>query len=934
MPAPQIAVSGAAVECEGASTCATSQSVTLTPQPDVPNGQSPVTPVSALTTEADLMLTEHEEQTSHTHFADTGSSSEDISSIYSPNNQAMDTAACTCTRMLCNCSISEGHEFTPYRQTTDGCTIQRQHEQQQTMAASPPESEASTPPREFSGASSPTLGSSFVLPLTNVSTWGTQTYPYGQAMLTPPSMADHDEVFHLEQQSNNDDDFPSIVPLPYYEDVDMEQSPSQEGTIVDGVAVSQNGFPDSNVSFADYPSSESAGTHSGSSVADDDSVMSDLRDIEPDFDGFIDDDYSSIFGSDGSETVVNEAIQVPDPQTVQAIPQVTEYADGSDDDDTVDFGEAGSHTQWNQWSMSHLFDTSDIVVSPPISSSPESTAIDDSLVLYEAPPELATAPATLSSVGDAIDQSPTATTEQHELTPSYNETELIPENAFFMEIPAHIEEFGNANLPFGYQPDFESNMDYPTFMRQWCIRTLMLKGAAEGPGQAALRVCDWKRDSEITAKQVSGDDFDIQGINWKALGVSRAEARKARKEYYKNYTNLKNGRLPLEPIPSTESFVNFRRTANDNIAHLAHFQLRNLLYATSKNDVYYAGKSMVIRADPFTKTTTTIMDLSRPSESFVPGGVKISTLTATHGVLIAGGFNGEYALASLQAERGTKHVEGCVTSHENGITNHVHTYRSRTSDHPYAVFSSNDQKIRILDCYSNRFLKTHSFDVPVNCSATSPDSRLRVVVSDHTQVLIVDAESGEMVERLDGHSDFGFACAWADDGRHVATGNQDMQVRIYDARNWSQPLKLIPTEMAGCRSLRFSPVGGGKRVLVIAEPADIVSVVDADLFETKQNIDFFGEIGGVSFTPDGRDLFIANMDPKVGGVMEFERSGYGGQYGMRKHRRQEIEDMGDLYVPEEGWDWLEDEDLIWDPRVKWSRNHLRRRGLPLGEVLF
>jgi WD40 repeat protein len=343
---------------------------------------------------------------------------------------------------------------------------------------------------------------------------------------------------------------------------------------------------------------------------------------------------------------------------------------------------------------------------------------------------------------------------------------------------------------------------------------------------------------------------------------------------------------------------------------------------------------MVIRADPFTKTTTTIMDLSRPSESFVPGGVKISTLTATHGVLIAGGFNGEYALASLQAERGTKHIEGCVTSHENGITNHVHTYRSRTSDHPYAVFSSNDQKIRILDCYSNRFLKTHSFCVPVNCSATSPDSRLRVVVGDHTQILIVDAESGEMVERLDGHSDFGFACAWADDGRHVATGNQDMQVRIYDARNWSQPLKLIPTEMAGCRSLRFSPVGGGKRVLVIAEPADIVSVVDADLFETKQNIDFFGEIGGVSFTPDGRDLFIANMDPKVGGVMEFERSGYGGQYGMRKHRRQEIEDMGDIYVPEEGWDWLEDEDLIWDPRVKWSRNHMRRRGLPLGEVLF
>ncbi|KAH0536313.1 hypothetical protein FGG08_006806 [Glutinoglossum americanum] len=827
------------------------------------------------------------------------------------------------------------------------------------MAASPPESEASTPPREFSGASSPTLGTSFLLSLTNVPSWSSQTYLFGQAMLTPPSMADHDEAFHMEQQSNSDDEFPSIVPLPNYEDVDMEHSPSPQGSIADGVAITQGGFLGSDASFADYPSSLSAGAHSSSSDTDDDSVMSDLREIEPEFDGFGDDDYSSIFGSEGSETVVNEVTHGSDPQAAQSVPQATEYADVSDDDETTDFGEAGSHNHWNQWSMPPSADSSNLIASPPIPTSTVLATMDESLVLPEALPELATALAALDVVGDTTDQSPITSTEQHELDLGYSETELVPAHVLFIElsggakISAHIDEFGNANLPYGYRKDFESNMDYPTFMRQWCIRTLMLKGAAEGPGQAALRVCDWKRESEIMAKQVNGDDCDIQGINWKALGVSRTEARKARKEYYKNYTNLKNGRLLLEvshsrhqplvnwpltglgqPIPATDDFVNFRRTANDNIAHLAHFQLRNLLYATSKNDIYYAGKSVVMRADPFTKTTNTIMDLSRPSESFVPGGVKISTLTATHGVLIAGGFNGEYALASLQSERGTKHIEGCVTTHENGITNHVHTYRSRTSDHPYAVFSSNDQKIRILDCYTNKFLKTHSFGVPVNCSATSPDSRLRVVVGDHTQVLIVDAESGELVERLDGHSDFGFACAWADDGRHVATGNQDMQVRIYDARNWSHPLKVIPTEMAGCRSLRFSPVGGGKRVLVVAEPADIVSVVDADLFESKQNIDFFGEIGGVSFTPDGRDLFIANMDSKVGGIMEFERSGYGGQYGMRKHRRQEIEDMGDLYVPEEGWDWLEDEDLVWDPRVKWSRNHMRRRGLPLGEVLF
>ncbi|KAH0543435.1 hypothetical protein GP486_008576, partial [Trichoglossum hirsutum] len=373
MPAPQITVSGPVVECEGISANAASRSVALNSQPDVPNGQSSVTPVSPPPpppppmTEADPMSAEHGGQISRIHLADAGpsSSSEGISSGYSPHDQAMDTAvytcACACACALCSSgssssssssssSVSDGgQEFTAYRQaTTDGCSIQqRQHEQQHSMAASPPESEASTPPREFSGASSPTLSSSFLLSLTNVPTWSAQTFLFGQAMLTPPSMADHDEVFHMEQQqqqqqnnnnnnndnnnNNSDDEFPSIVPLPSYEDIDMEQSPDSQDSSDnddddddddndrDGVAIGQSGgggFLETDTSFADYPSSESSGTHSSSSSsddADDDSVMSDLRDIEPEFDGFGDDDYSSIFGSDGSETVVNEVPHSSDP---------------------------------------------------------------------------------------------------------------------------------------------------------------------------------------------------------------------------------------------------------------------------------------------------------------------------------------------------------------------------------------------------------------------------------------------------------------------------------------------------------------------------------------------------------------------------------------------------------------------------------------------
>ena len=59
-----------------------------------------------------------------------------------------------------------------------------------------------------------------------------------------------------------------------------------------------------------------------------------------------------------------------------------------------------------------------------------------------------------------------------------------------------------------------------------------------------------------------------------------------------------------------------------------------------------------------------------------------------------------------------------------------------------AVFSSNDKKVRLLDCYTNTMKMEHGFDWSVNCSATSPDGRMRVIVGDTTRVAIVNAETG------------------------------------------------------------------------------------------------------------------------------------------------------------------------------------------------
>lgn len=366
--------------------------------------------------------------------------------------------------------------------------------------------------------------------------------------------------------------------------------------------------------------------------------------------------------------------------------------------------------------------------------------------------------------------------------------------------------------------------------------------------------------------------------------------------------------------------------------HLSHFQLRNLVACASRDRIFYAGKSKVMHYSPMEGSGlsdhySVAMDLTQPSVQplyGIPGGaVQISTLTVAHNLLVAGGFCGEYGVTNLRAHKKSKHAEGIITDDANAITNHIQVHLSRGSSLPLAAFASNDKGVRILDVNTNTFVADHKYEHAINCSAISPDQRLRVLTGDTRKVLICNAETGEILQELEGHRDFGFACDWADDGWTVATGNQDMQVLIWDARKWknsqgiASPIATIAAEMAGVRKLKFSPVGSGKRVLIAAEPADFVSVIDAETFSSKQTLSFFGEVGGLDFANNGQDLIIANCDSMRGGMMEFERCGLTNRasYELDEPWNARRTSRKDSY----GYDWMvNDDDTV--------RHHPRSRG--------
>ena len=120
-----------------------------------------------------------------------------------------------------------------------------------------------------------------------------------------------------------------------------------------------------------------------------------------------------------------------------------------------------------------------------------------------------------------------------------------------------------------------------------------------------------------------------------------------------------------------------------------------------------------------------------------------------------------------------------------------------------------------------------------------------------------------------GHLDYSFASAWHPDGRSFATGNQDKTCRVWDIRKLSSPIEILNGNLCAARSIRFSSDG---QFMVVAEPADFVHVYSTKSdYQKRQEIDFFGEISGVSLSPDDESMYIGIWDRTYASLLQYNK---------------------------------------------------------------
>lgn len=421
--------------------------------------------------------------------------------------------------------------------------------------------------------------------------------------------------------------------------------------------------------------------------------------------------------------------------------------------------------------------------------------------------------------------------------------------------------------------------DVVDFLDHWDIQYYM--------GEAGLTHVDDERKGQWqpqAQRQRFSQGRDLQGLDWSVFNTTRSKARLARKMLYPlRYSCTSPVRYGIRALHRQEHMYTPLGFYPHHKANHSHGQLRNLLAARSRNDIFYASKSRVMHTTlSCPDYTNVVVNFSGAStnpnqaEDTQITTIAVSPATDFDGyysdvVLVTGGLTGEYSLLNLNSALGDPPTEGFVTVAEENATTHVHVLGHRRTGAPGAAFCSNDSKVRLLDITTNTWTHSFAYEHRVNCAATSPDGRLRAIVGDTCDTLITDAERGDVQFRTRQHTGYGFACAWADDGRHVATGGEDGKVVVYDARRWDVPLAALACEMSCARSLHFATSDRGTPSLVVAESDDIVSVYDAGDWLDKQTVDFFGSVVGAASVDGGQELLVANGDKTVGGLMVFER---------------------------------------------------------------
>lgn len=149
-------------------------------------------------------------------------------------------------------------------------------------------------------------------------------------------------------------------------------------------------------------------------------------------------------------------------------------------------------------------------------------------------------------------------------------------------------------------------------------------------------------------------------------------------------------------VTANEEYYTFKSSKLDEKCSIGHFQLRNLLWATNKNNIYYVCGDTVRQWSPQRQSSRQVIDLATANR---PGSVslKITSMACAHGILFAGGFKGECVWKVVQDTSSISNQFNTTNECRSvGITNYTDIVKGQRGT-TLGIVSNNDATIKCIN---------------------------------------------------------------------------------------------------------------------------------------------------------------------------------------------------------------------------------------------
>ncbi|EGR30991.1 protein kinase domain protein [Ichthyophthirius multifiliis] len=373
----------------------------------------------------------------------------------------------------------------------------------------------------------------------------------------------------------------------------------------------------------------------------------------------------------------------------------------------------------------------------------------------------------------------------------------------------------------------------------------------------------------IKSEDVDRQDLnvlDFQGIKWSVtIGQTRENWLLQRETQFNPHRQHDQ---PLQKYPkrnqvNKEEYFLYKKFYKGLKPKYNHYQLRHCLQATSYHDFTYFNRGGI--------THCCTLKESLKDFHFVDGlSPCCFDINTNKNIIALGGLNGGLFLQCLKSLKSTymHNVTRNYAQEDKGdIINYIKLFQE--GNNLYILTCQNDKLISIFDVENIRkqidYLDAGEL---VNIAKFKPDNRnIIAMFCDKNEAEIADFRQKQIVQILVGHQDYGLTLDWKQDGVYLATGNQDLTVRVWDIRKSNKSVHVLQANVGNTFEVQYI---GNEQFLAFIESINYVHFYDIQSdYQNYQSFDLIGEMVGIDSIED--KVFVAVNASDYSGVVEFER---------------------------------------------------------------